>query len=134
MSEENVELTLRLMDAWNRRDVEAMSELWDPEGVFFPAFEMLEGRTYRGAAEVRQYFEDLAEFSDESRADYSEVHEVGDRVLILARVWFRFKNGVELDQEAAYAVRWRNGKCIEGHAWIGHTAHAEALEAAGVSE
>jgi ketosteroid isomerase-like protein len=102
--------------------------------VFYPAFEMLEGRTYRGPAEARQYFEGLAEFSEESRAEYTEVHDLGDQVLGLGRVWFRFANGVELDQESAGLSTWRNGKCVEARAWIGNTAHAEALEAAGLSE
>ena len=46
--------------AGNRRDVEAVAALWDdPEGVWYPALEEItEGRTYRGHAGVRQYFED----------------------------------------------------------------------------
>jgi hypothetical protein len=43
MSEDNVELTLRIADAFNRRDV-ALG-LWDEEGVWYPAIEALtEGR------------------------------------------------------------------------------------------
>ena len=118
----------------NRRDVEASIALWDPEGVFYPAFEMLEGRTYRGPAEARQYFEGLAEFSEESHGEYPEVHDLGDQVLGLGRVWFRFANGVELEQESAFLQTWRNGKCVEGRAWVGHKARADALEAAGLSE
>jgi len=134
MSQENVELSLLMTDAWNRRDVEAMIELWDTEGVFYPAFEMLEGRTYRNPTEAREYFEGLAEFSDESHTELAEVHDLGDQVLGLGRVWFRFANGVELDQESASLSTWRNGKCVEARAWIGNTAHAEALEAAGLGE
>jgi hypothetical protein len=48
MSQENVELTLLINDAWNRRDAEALVALWDPQGVWFPPFEGmgLEGDTY----------------------------------------------------------------------------------------
>ena len=62
MSQENVELTLLLSDALNRRDVDAWVALWDDEGLWSPAIETLtEGRrTYRGPAEMRQYFRDLA--------------------------------------------------------------------------
>ena len=71
MSQENVELALLTNDAWNRRDVDAVVALWDPNGVWNPALERdMEGRrTYRGHAGVRQYFEDLAEFSEESHAE-----------------------------------------------------------------
>jgi ketosteroid isomerase-like protein len=132
MSQENVELTLRAVDAWSRRDVEAVVALWDPEGVWCPALEEItEGRTYRGHAGLRQYFEDLAGFSDESHAEHPEVHDLGDRVLSLGRIWVRFASGVELDQETALLLTWRNGRCVEGLAWL---SHAEALEAVGLRE
>lgn len=134
MSQENVELTLLALDAWNRRDVEAAVALWDPEGVWYPPFEQLEGRTYRGPAEARQYYEDLAEFSEESHAELPEVHDLGDQVLGLGRIWHRFASGVELDQDVAFLLTWRNGKCAEARAWIGQAAHADALQAAGLSE
>jgi ketosteroid isomerase-like protein len=129
---ENVELSLELNDAWNRRDVDAVVALWDPEGVWYPALEgVTEGRTYRGHAGIRQYFEDLAEFSGQSDAEFPEVHDLGDQVLGLGSAWFRFASGVELDQEVAFLHTWRNGKCIEARTWL---SHAEALQAAGLSE
>jgi ketosteroid isomerase-like protein len=132
MSQENVELSLCLVEAWERRDAEAMVALWDPEGVWYPPFEEItEGTTYRGHAGWRQYFEDLAEFSEENRAEHSEVRDLGDQVLCLGRAWFRFASGVELKQEAASLHTWRNGKCVEARAWL---SHAEALEAAGLRD
>jgi ketosteroid isomerase-like protein len=136
MSQENVELSLLLaIDAWNQRDAEAVIPLMDPEGVFYPTFEGLtEGRTWRGHAEIRRYFEDLAEFSGESHAEYHEVHDLGDQVLGLGHAWLRFAGGIKFDQEAAFLFTWRNGKCVEARAWMGLAAHAEALEAAGLRE
>jgi ketosteroid isomerase-like protein len=133
MSEENVELTLLALDAYNRRDAEAAIALSDPEIVWSPVFaRMTEGRgTYRGHAGMRQYFEDLAEFSEEGHAEFSEVHDLGDQVLALGHVSMTFASGVELDQELAVLMSWRNGKCVEGRSWL---SHAEALEAAGVRE
>jgi ketosteroid isomerase-like protein len=132
MSQENVERTLLMMDAWNRRDVEAVIALSDPEIVWYPAFERsVEGRPYRGHAGMRQDFEGLAEFSEESHAEFPEVHDLGDQVLGLGRLWYRFAGGVELDQDVAILLKWRNGKCVEGRAWL---SHADALEAAGLSE
>jgi ketosteroid isomerase-like protein len=120
VSQENVELTLLALDAWNRRDLEAVIALIDAEGVGHPAFEgITEGRTWRGHAGMRQYFEDLAEFSTESHAEYPEIHDLGDRVLGLGRVWFGFAGGVDLDREAGFLFRWRNGKWVECRAWVG---------------
>jgi ketosteroid isomerase-like protein len=133
MSEENVERSLLLIEAWNRRDVETSIELMDSEGVWYPAIEALtEGRkTYRGHAGARQYYQDLAEVAEEGHNEYSEVHDLGDQVLGVGRLWLRFSSGVELDHEAAFLHTWRNGKCVEARTWL---SRAEALEAAGLSE
>ena len=133
MSQENVELAWHLADAWNRRDVKATIALWDPEGVWYPPLEgITEGRTYRGHAGVHQYFQDVTEFlSPESRVEYSDVRDLGDRVLALGRARFNFVSGVVLDQELGFLQTWRSGRCIELRAWMDHAA---ALKAAGLSE
>ncbi len=104
MSQENVELSLLAVDAWNRRDVEATIGLSDPEIVWYPGLEgITEGRsTYRGHAGMRHYFEDLAEFSEESHSEYPEVHDLGEQVLGLGHFSMRFASGIELDQEVAF--------------------------------
>jgi ketosteroid isomerase-like protein len=132
MSQENVKLSLLAVDAWNRRDVEATIGLSDPEIVWYPALEgITEGRTYRGHAGQRQYYKDLAEFSEESHSEYPEVHDLGEQVLGLGHFSMRFASGVELDQEVAFLHTWRNGTCVEARTWL---SHAEGLEAAGLRE
>jgi ketosteroid isomerase-like protein len=112
--------------------VKAWIALWHREGLWSPPLEEItEGRTYRGHAEACQYFEDLAEFSEEGDSEFPEVRDLGDEVLALGRVWLRFASGVDLDQEAAVLLTWRNGKCVEARAWL---SRAEALEAAGLEE
>jgi ketosteroid isomerase-like protein len=134
MSQENVELSMRLVDAWNQRDVEAVVGLADSEGVWSGALERpTDGRAsvYRGHAQIREGYENFADFAEEGGAEFLEVHDLGDQVLGLGRVWFRFVSGVELDEEAAFLHTWRNGKCIEAREWL---SHAEALKAAELSE
>jgi ketosteroid isomerase-like protein len=132
MSQENVELSLLMIDAWTRRDVEALIALSDPEAVGYTPFEEItEGRTYRGHAGVRQYCQNLAEVLEENHFERAEVHDLGDQVLGLGRIWFTFASGLKLDQEAAFLLTWRNGKCVESRLLL---SHAEALEAAGLRE
>jgi ketosteroid isomerase-like protein len=133
MSEENVELMLLFTDAFNRRDVDAVIALWDDEGVWYPAIEALtEGRrAYRGPAGFRQYYRDLAEFAEEAHIEWSEGYDLGDQVLVLGQLPMRFASGVQLDDECAGLLTWRDGKCLEIRGWM---SHAEALEAAGLSE
>jgi hypothetical protein len=74
----------------------------------------------------------LAEFSSEkSHGEYPEVHDLGDRVLGLGRISMRFASGIELDQEAATLLTWRDGECVAARSWL---SHAEALEAARLRE
>jgi len=133
MSEENVELTMQATDAFNRRDVKASIALWDEEGVWSPAIETLtEGRrTYRGHAEIRQYYRDLAEFAVETHVEWSDVRDLGDQVLCLGRFSMKFVSGAELEQEVGGIYTWRNGKLLELRPYM---SKAEALEAAGLSE
>jgi ketosteroid isomerase-like protein len=134
ISEQNVELTLRITDPFNRRDVDAALALWDEEGAWYPAIEAVTegGRTYRGHAEMRQYYRDLAEFAEESVVEWSKVYDLGDRVLCLGRGSIRFSSGVEfLDQKVGCLFTWRDGKLLEARPY---RSHAGALEAAGLRE
>jgi len=70
MSQENVELSKRVVDAWNRRDVEATVALADPEVVWHPVLEeTIEGEAYRGHAGLRQYYKDPAQQGVESQGE-----------------------------------------------------------------
>jgi ketosteroid isomerase-like protein len=130
MSQENVELSKRVLDAWNRRDVEATIALADPEVVWHPVLEeTIEGQAYRGPAGLRQYYADLAEQGVESQGELAEFRDLGDRVLGLGRLSFKSSVGVELDSEVACIWKWSDGKCVEAQTWL---SHAEALEAAGL--
>ena len=132
MSQENVELSKRVVEAWNRRDAEAIIALADPKVVWHPVLEeTVEGRPYRGHAGLRQYFEDLAGQGVESQGELAEFGDLGDEVLGLGRLSFRSATGVELESEVACIWRWSNGKCVEARTWL---SHAEALEAAGLRE
>jgi hypothetical protein len=73
----------------------------------------------------------LAEQRVESQGELTEFRDLGDQVLGLGRLSFRSPIGVDLDSEVACTWRWSEGKCVEARTWLNH---AEALEAAGLSE
>jgi SnoaL-like domain len=78
------------LDAFIRRDVEAVIALSDPECVFYPAFAGIMEGPYRGHAGWRQYFEDLAEFSEEIHGEYTELHDLGDQ----CSAWVMLRSGL----------------------------------------
>jgi hypothetical protein len=50
MSRENVELLRRFVDAWNRRDIEAMIALCDPGVEYHSVYAAVGGAVYHGHA------------------------------------------------------------------------------------
>ena len=136
MSQKNVEIARRCYDAWNRDDLEAFLAELDPECVWHTAIEgSAEGDTmmYRGHDGVRQVWRDYrgGVFSRFESWE-SEVLDLGDSVLRLGR--FRVTgrtSGVEMESEFAQHVVIRDGLIVSSRDYL---SHAEALEAAGLSE
>jgi ketosteroid isomerase-like protein len=105
------------------------AEEWHP-GI--PA--LLEGKAtvYRGHEGVRELWRDLTESFAEIQIEYSEIRDLGDRVLAIGRFRARGKeSGAETESPWAYLVQFKNGKAIR--IWT-YLDPKEALEAAGLSE
>ncbi|HEY6636687.1 MAG TPA: nuclear transport factor 2 family protein [Solirubrobacterales bacterium] len=134
MSEENVELALRAVHAWNDGGAEAILPYLDPEIEWHPPRESMEPGTYHGHAGVGDYLGRQAEvFSGAPRAQPVDVIDVDvERVIAVNRLIARGEVlGTEIDVEWAWLIKVRDGKGIE--VWT-FTDRAQALEAAGLSE
>ncbi len=133
MSQENVEIVRRNYRAFTARQLDAALEGWGPEGEWVPAMAgAVEGKSYRGHAEIRRYFDDLfASFSD-VRVEDLDFTDLGDRVLVLYRLIVRGRDSdVAIDQPGAALYEFRDGKIATGRSFL---SQAEALEAAGLRE
>jgi ketosteroid isomerase-like protein len=133
MSDENVELARQLVDAFNRRDLAAMTRTFDPEIEWRPGGPAaVERAVYRGRDEVSSGFAGTWETWELFRLEESEVRDLGDSVVWLGRAQMRGgASHVELDQEFAVHLLMRDGKILRIHGFL--TWH-EALEAAGLPE
>src|SRR6266542_3314292 len=103
MSQENVEVIRRSYEAFNARDWDRTIELWDSDGEWKPAMAAaVEGKVYRGHAEIRRYYDDLLESFAEVRAEDPEFRDLGDRVLVLYRLIVRGRDSdIAIDQPGA---------------------------------
>jgi len=131
--DENVEIIRRGLQVFNERDVDAAVGTWHEDGEFAPAMAgAVEGKTYRGHAELRRYFDDLfGSFSDVHVED-PELRDLGDRVLILYRLIVHGRDSdLTIDQPAGALYELRDGKTVYARSFL---SRAEALEAAGLSE
>jgi len=133
MSQANVELAKRSLDAYNRRDLEIYDELYTPDFEWVsPTTSAVEGGSYRGRAAFERYFAMVGETWDEFRVTVTDVREVGDRVLLLGRLEARgLGSGVPVDTPMGSVLDFRDGKISRVRAFLDH---GEAFRAAGLSE
>ena len=133
MSEENVEVVRRSVDAVNRRDVEEVLSLTDPDGELQSAIiGGAEGRAYRGHEGFRKWLADTTQSFEELHTELTEYRDAGDRVVAFGRIRARGReSGVELDSETGWVFTIRRGKVVRAEGFL---SRAQALEAAGLSE
>ena len=135
MSQENVDSFKRAVIAYERRDLEAMMEECDPEIEWHSAATTAlggVGRVYRGHAGMRDLFRDHDEAFTEIKAEYSEIRDLGDRVVGIGHFSIRgTASGAEIDSPISTLTEFKNGKAIRVRTYLHPT---QALEVAGLSE
>jgi ketosteroid isomerase-like protein len=134
MSQENVEVVQQLIEAFNRRDLAAMTRNFDPEIEWTPGGPAaVERAVYQGRDEVSDGFGATWETWELFHLEEHQVRDLGDPVLWLGRARMRGGDAshVEFDQEFAVHLLVRGGKIVRIQGFL--TWH-EALEAAGLSE
>ena len=130
MSRATVEIVRRQIESFNRRDPDAMARDWHPEGTFEPAsVAPVEGRSYVGADGIRTFLNEYAETWEESRLDYAEFIDLGERVLALGRLEVRHRDTqMPISRPHAMIYEFRDGLIVRLRSYLDH---AEARIAAG---
>jgi ketosteroid isomerase-like protein len=134
VSEENVEIVRRVMEAWERRDSEALFALYDPAIVWDVS--RVGGPItglYHGHEGVRQYFREWLESFEDYHAQAETFIDAGDSVVVGYRASGRGKaSGVEVGNWVFWLVYTiRNGLVTRIQP---SENKAQALEAAGLAE
>jgi ketosteroid isomerase-like protein len=131
MSEENVELAHRVVDAFNRRDLDALLALMDDDVEFVPPLASIEGQ-YHGHAGIRRWWEGQFSGLSDFTVEVIEVRDLGDLTVTLVRN--RAQGAVSnapVEERLWFVGEWREGKAIWSQSF---RTEADALEAAGLSE
>jgi ketosteroid isomerase-like protein len=129
---QNVEVVKRWVDAFNRRDLDALMETVIPDFAFLPAMAgTIDGNSFQGREGMKAYFVDVDSAWEELRVIYDEYRDLGDRVLALGRVEGRGRgSGAVVDTPQAAVVDFSDGKISSARSYL---AHNEALRATGLS-
>ena len=125
------------LEAYNRRDMDAVGIAYHPEFEYHPARHWVESGllepSYRGLEGHKRYVASTAEvFGAEVYVKPVELIDAGERAVILANAPMRAQaSGIELTEAFALVSTFQDGRVIRIEEYYDY---AEALEAAGVSE
>ncbi|MGH2924711.1 MAG: nuclear transport factor 2 family protein [Solirubrobacterales bacterium] len=133
MSQENVDAVRQLVQAFNRRDLPAMTRWFGAEIEWMPGGPAaVERPVYRGLDDVSGGFVATWETWDVFCLEEQEVRDLGESVLWLGRSHLRGgASHLDLDEEFAVRLLMDHGKVVCMH---GFSAWQDALRAAGFSE
>jgi ketosteroid isomerase-like protein len=135
MSQENVETVRRVMNAWNRQDVEGILALAHLEVEYVNSPTAVEPGTRRGhdglAAVVRTQWESLPG----GRQEIDRLHDRGDEIISVGRV-SRLMPGSDASIDTQILLSWtiRDGKVIRIEMLGVGSEFQKALEAAGLAD
>ena len=133
MSQENLEASRRFVDAFNRRDVEAMIATLDAGIEWHPASTVALGgaaSVYRGHSGVLDGLRDLDGSYERLLIEISTFQDVGERVAGTGEIRVRGRaSGAELRSPFGVVFEFRNGKATYIRSYLDPR---EALEAAGL--
>jgi len=132
MSGETVELVLRSIEAWNRRDRTALSATWRSEAVidWSRARGPFKG-VYRGDGEREDFFNEFWSTFQDARIETYDVAEAGSEVVVPNTAHMRGRDGIEVAARSALVFTVEDGQITRLRMF---QERAKALEAVGLHE
>jgi ketosteroid isomerase-like protein len=133
VSERNVELARRALEAFHARDIEAFITCLDPSVEYHSVMTVPGGAVYHGHDGVRRYFGDFRDaWGDEFRVEPEAFFDLGEHTLMFYLLRGRGQqSGAEVAMPGAQVCRWRQGLMVYGKAYV---RREDALRDLGVSE
>jgi hypothetical protein len=129
--------TRLMVEAYNRRDLDAVVIAYAPDMEYYPYREFVEAGlaepVYRGPSGYRAYIEATYDvWGTEVRLYPTELIDMGDRIVLLADMPMRAQaSGVALAQTYAGVSTLKHGRVIRNDDFLNH---AEALQAVGLQD
>jgi ketosteroid isomerase-like protein len=123
------------VEAYNRRDLEAVTIGFHPEAEYVPYRQFVDAGlaepVYRGPAGYRAYIDATQDvWGDEVRLEPIELIDLGDRFVLLANMPMRAQgSGISLTETYACVTTVKNGRLVRQHDYL---THDEALREVGL--
>ena len=135
MSDENVKVVRQAVDAWNRRDIEELIALSDPNGEYVNSPTAVEPGTRRGVEEVSAVMRAQWETLDASW-EIERIYAHGEDVTVLGRLSRRMpESEARLEGRLLVTYKVRGGKIVRTEVLgFGRDEVQAALKSVGLSE
>jgi len=130
MSQENVEVVGRAIEAFNRRDINAIENHPDIE-VDWSRSRGVEAGIYRGREATQRFWKTFLETFNRVVVVPQEFIEHGDNVIVLDRTHMWGRDGIEVEARNVSLATIRHGQIVR---WRLCRDRAEALKAVGLEE
>ena len=132
MSQENVEIVRRVLDAFNRRDEEGMLADLHPEVEWVNPPDAVEPGIRSGHEEFASATQAVADTFEDTHVEVHEAVDAGDQVVVVAKMRGRGReSGVDFEVWLSYVFTFRDGKAARFE-WF--NSPTQAFEAAGLRE
>ena len=132
MSQENVEIASRAIDAFNATDVAAFTALTTAGFEWSPSMVAVESEIFRGRAGIEKYFESLSDAWEDFHILRDRFRDHAELVVMLGGLRGRGKgSGVPVNASLGMLFDFRDGQISRIRGFLGHD---EALRAAGLAE
>jgi ketosteroid isomerase-like protein len=132
VSQENVEIVRRAIDAFTERDLDAALRDLDADAVVdWSRSRGLEAGIYRGHTAIREFWKTFLDVFAEIEVSDVEFIASGDHVVAPNRMRARGRDGIEVDAHYVAVVRLRGGRIVE---WQLFPDKQQALAAVGLAE
>ena len=130
MSQENVEVVRRSLEAWNRGDLATVSDLWRSDGEidWSRSRGPLKG-IYRGREQIEGFWNEFMSTFEENRTEAHGFTDAGSEVVVTNTGHHRGREGIEVIARSTFVFTVENGQITRLRMF---QERAEALEAVGL--
>jgi ketosteroid isomerase-like protein len=131
VSQENVEVVRRAFEDFNRRDLAAAVDAFDPDAEWVPYLAALEEEIYRGRDEIERMWREVLKDVPDFQIELVEVVAEGADTVVVEVDFLGMgrASGADIRTTVYQAASFRDGKVLSVH---GFRTAGEALGAVGL--
>lgn len=128
MAQDNVDVIQSAWDAFGRGDIDKATSVADPSAEFVAPDSLPWGGTYHGPEGFRELLASIVSNFDKFEAKPEKVLGADDdHVVVVARLVARTKSGQDVEGQAVWLYKMRNGQVVRGDAFTDTAKMREAL-------